>query len=180
MTLQQRWLVIGLGNPGAAYAHTRHNTGARVVEALRTALKQKAFRKESALASRISEGAGILAVPTTFMNASGEAVAALMRKFRTPIEQLLIVHDDKDLAFGQLKLQRGRSAAGHHGVDSIIGALNSKAFWRLRIGVGAPPRDMSTDIFVLEPFSANEETALQERIIPDAVSLVRNHCDEKE
>lgn len=173
------WFVIGLGNPGAAYTYTRHNSGARVVETMREHLGQAAFRHTKALQARVSKGKIILAIPETFMNTSGDAVSALVRHFHTPIECLLLVHDDKDLAFGRLKLERGRGAAGHHGVDSVIGALNSKAFWRLRIGVGTPPPNMSTDMFVLEPFSPEEESALISRIVPNAVSLLVEHVSEE-
>lgn len=168
----KNWLVVGLGNPRAAYEHTRHNVGVRVVEALRERLEQAPFRRSNAVHARISRGTALLAIPETFMNNSGEAVQALVRHFRIPLDRLLIVHDDKDLAFGKLKLQRGRSAAGHRGVDSIIGALNSKAFWRLRIGIGSPPPGMETDTFVLEPFSKEEERKLTVTVIPKAAQTI--------
>lgn len=168
----KQWLVVGLGNPGSAYEHTRHNVGARVVEALRDTLAQPPFRAARTLSARVSRGpAAILAIPTTFMNASGEAVAALVRKFRVPLDHLLIVHDDKDLAFGERKLQRGRGAAGHRGVESIMTALDSNDFWRLRVGVGAPG-EIPTDAFVLQPFTADEARTLESHVIPSALEQI--------
>lgn len=167
--------MVGLGNPGAEYAHTRHNVGARVVETLREQLGHAAFRRAKALRARVSKGQITLAIPETFMNASGDAVNALVRYFHTPIECLLLVHDDKDLAFGRLKLERGRGAAGHHGVDSVIGALNSKAFWRLRVGIGAPPPQLPVEKFVLQDFSADEEAQLTEDVLPRAIALLSEH-----
>lgn len=167
------WLIVGLGNPGARYAHTRHNLGARIVEALRAALKQPLFRLSPALHARVSRGAHLLAVPTTFMNASGRAVALLVRQSRIPLDRVLIVHDDKDLAFGQWKLQKGRSAAGHHGVQSIIDELGTPTFWRLRIGLGAPPSGSETAAFVLAPFRPDEKQTLANTLLPQACTAVQ-------
>lgn len=164
------WLIIGLGNPGARYARTRHNLGARVAETLREFLGQPAFRRHRDLHARVSRGAGLLAIPTTFMNASGRAVRSLVRRSTVPLDRLLVIHDDKDLAFGTLKLQRGRSSAGHRGVQSVIDALGSNTFWRLRIGIGAPPAGTATDEFVLQPFTETEERALSKTVIPTAAA----------
>lgn len=167
-----RWLIIGLGNPGPKYKHTRHNLGARVIEALRVTLKQPSFRATRALSARVSEGTAILAIPTTFMNDSGTAVRALLKKFRVPPDHLLVVHDDKDLTFGVHRMQRNRGPAGHRGVDSIIQTLGTKDFRRLRIGIGPPPSDMTTDTFVLESFSAEEKQRLAAPVIPEAVQVI--------
>jgi len=163
---------VGLGNPGKTYAPTRHNLGARVVDELRRNLNAPAFRLRSALRARVSAGERLLAIPTTFMNDSGRAVRALARRFRTPLDHLLVVHDEKDLAFGKLKLQRNRSSAGHRGAQSIIAALGSQNFWRLRIGIGSPPAGIATDTFVLAPFTAAENRKIQETIIREAESEV--------
>ncbi len=172
---QARWLIVGLGNPGVTYARTRHTLGARVVEALRASLGQPAFRMARSHHARVSRGAAVLAIPTTFMNDSGRAVRALARNERVPLERLLIVHDDKDLAFGRIKLQKGRSAAGHRGVQSVSDTLGSQAYWRLRIGIGAPARGTPTDAYVLQPFSAEEEHALETTGIPAACDALRRH-----
>lgn len=164
------WLIVGLGNPGRKYARTRHSLGARVVETLRQELGQPALRTQKSFEARVSFGSVILALPTTFMNASGMAVASLVQKYRIPLDRLLIVHDDKDLAFGTVRLQRNRSAAGHRGVQSVIDALGSKAFWRLRVGIGAPPDGVETDTFVLQPFAKDEEQTLADTVIPEALA----------
>lgn len=170
---REKWLIVGLGNPSVNYARTRHNLGARVVEALKREPAQPAFRTARTLHARVSRGAATLAIPTTFMNDSGRAVRALVRHERVPLERLLVVHDDKDLAFGQLKLQKSRSAAGHNGVQSIIVALGTNDFWRLRVGIGGPPAGTTTDAYVLMTFSGDEEWQLAEVVIPAAVRALR-------
>lgn len=167
-----RWLIVGLGNPGEQYATARHNLGARIVEALRAERRWPAFRTQRALRVRVSRGDQILAIPTTFMNESGTAVAALVRHVRVPLERLLVVHDDKDLAFGELKLQRGRSSAGHRGIQSVIDELGTSDFWRLRIGIGAPPHDTETEVYVLEPFTPEEQAPLTADVFPHALRTI--------
>lgn len=169
------WLIVGLGNPGKRYERTRHNLGARVVEALRVALGQPAFRSVEKRKARVSRGLHVLAIPTTYMNDAGRAVAALVPRSPLRLDRLLVVHDDKDLAFGQMKLQKGRSSAGHRGVQSIIDLLGTTAFWRLRLGIGPPALGVETDAFVLQPFTAAEEQILQEDIFPTALSQITQH-----
>lgn len=175
MTRASRWLIVGLGNPGPRYTHTRHNLGARIVEALCAERRWPAFRTQRALRVRVSRGDQILAIPTTFMNESGAAVAALVRHVRVPLDRLLVVHDDKDLAFGSIKLQRGRSSAGHRGIQSVIDALGTSDFWRLRIGIGAPPHDTETDVHVLEPFTPEEHALLTADVFPRALRTLKEH-----
>lgn len=169
------WLIVGLGNPSKRYESTRHNLGARVVEALRETLGQPTFRTVEKRKARVSRGGIVLAIPTTYMNDSGRAVAALVPRSRWRPDRLLVVHDDKDLAFGQMKLQKGRSSAGHRGVQSIIDRLGSAAFWRLRLGIGTPALGVETDAFVLQPFTAEEEQTLREEIVPTALSRITQH-----
>lgn len=173
----EHWLIVGLGNPGPRYEPTRHNLGARVVAALREKVHLPAFRRIEKLHARVSQRDAVLAIPTTSMNNSGRAVAALLKKYRLTHDRLLVVHDDKDLAFGKFKLQQGRSSAGHRGVQSIIAALQANAFWRLRIGVGSPPASLSTDAFVLETFMPEEERQLADTIIPDALQVLAKIVD---
>lgn len=170
---EPRWLVVGLGNPGKKYARTRHTLGARVVQALKASLRQPAFRASRALRARVSHGERLLAVPTTFMNESGQAVRLLLKKYRIPLDRLLIVHDDKDLAFGTMKFQKGRSSAGHRGVQSVIDTLGSKNFWRFRLGIEAPPNGVALDAYVLHAFTEHEEAALIRDVIQAAVEALR-------
>jgi PTH1 family peptidyl-tRNA hydrolase len=136
-------LVVGLGNPGAEYAGSRHNAGADVVELLANRhgerlkkAKERAFTAEA----RVGDKRMALAFPQTYMNDSGLAVVALVRRYGIDdLEQLVIVHDELDLEVGRLKVKVGGGLAGHNGLKSIVAHLKSDAFVRVRIGVGKPP-----------------------------------------
>ncbi len=169
------WLIVGIGNPGKKYSRTRHNLGARVVRALRETLRQPAFRLSRELRAWISTGTHALAIPTTFMNESGVAAQSLMKKYRISPDHLLLVHDDKDLAFSTRKLQKNRSSAGHRGVQSVINAIGTKNFWRLRLGIGAPSTNEATDAYVLQPFSDSEEKKLTQ-MTREAVEMLQQQC----
>jgi len=173
----RRRLIVGLGNPGTEYALTRHNLGARVLLELRACLRSEPFRASRALCSKTSQGSHLLAIPTKYMNDSGQAVSALLKNQRFPLHRLLVVHDDKDLVFGTIRLQKGRSSAGHRGVESIIDSLGSNQFWRLRIGVGAPPKETPTDAYVLETFTRDEERELTFDVIPRSVEHLQAWLD---
>ena len=135
-------LVVGLGNPGDEYARTRHNVGADVVEILAKrhggALKKG---KERARVDqvRIGESLVALAIPLTFMNDSGLAVAPLVRRYGVEPEQLVVVQDELDLPVGALKVKNGGGLAGHNGLRSVVAHLGTQDFLRVRIGVGKPP-----------------------------------------
>jgi len=136
-------LVVGLGNPGATYAGTRHNVGADAVVELarRHGARLRDDRKVHASvdAVRLGDPRVVLAVPTTWMNDSGQAVGALVRRHDLDPAQLLVVHDELDLDPGRLKLKVGGGHAGHNGLRSIGSHLHSTDFMRLRLGVGKPP-----------------------------------------
>lgn len=157
------YLIVGLGNPGEEYAHTRHNAGFRCLEVL-AARHGLSFREKRGYA-RIARGviAGrsvVLARPYTFMNRSGRSVAALCRHLKLPPERLLIVHDDLDLPLGTIRLRARGGAAGHKGMLSVIAALGTEDFPRLRLGIGRPA-DPDTDLvnYVLQPLTPQEEEA---------------------
>ncbi|MEK7178439.1 MAG: aminoacyl-tRNA hydrolase, partial [Patescibacteria group bacterium] len=145
-------LIIGLGNPGPEHYNTRHNTGFLFVDALAEKLNASEFVYDKKLKAEISSSKlqvpsskVILAKPQTFMNKSGEAVLALVKFFsaqggsasggKIKPENILVVHDDIDILWSNFKFSFGRSSAGHKGVESIIKALKTKNFWRLRIGI---------------------------------------------
>ena len=183
---QERWLVVGLGNPGKKYARTRHNVGAWLLDVLRKHWELPTFELDKPSNALVSYGklspslishlsSLILTFPQTFMNTSGRAVAHLLRKHRVPLDQLIVLHDDKDIAFGNLKLGFGRSAAGHRGVQSIIDTLRSKEFWRLRIGIGGPPAGVSTETYVLQPFQRAEREQLAREVFPRIIEKVEVH-----
>jgi peptidyl-tRNA hydrolase, PTH1 family len=159
------WLVVGLGNPGEEYAATRHNVGFRVAEelALRSGKARWRKRWDGTIAeTEIGGSAALLLRPMTFMNLSGRCVTRAVRHLGVPLEHLLVVHDDVDLEFGQIKVKQGGGDAGHRGVQSVIAALGGKEFPRLRVGVGRGAGD--TADWVLEEFSRAEREALDELI----------------
>jgi PTH1 family peptidyl-tRNA hydrolase len=152
-------LVVGLGNPGSEYAHTRHNVGADTVELLATR-HGASLRKGKERARTVEVNVGgkrvALAVPLTYMNDSGLAVAALARRFGVEPEQIVIVHDELDLPTAALRVKSGGGLAGHNGLRSIVSHLHSDAFQRVRIGVGKPvSSDRGVD-HVLKKFSKRE------------------------
>ncbi len=154
-------LIVGLGNPGEEYVGTRHNVGFRCLQLLarrhRLAFSRRECRSRLA-AGQIASHPVLLARPHTYMNLSGTAVACLVRKYRLPLSDLLVIHDDMDLPPGKLRLRPTGSAGGHHGMESIIASLGSQDFPRLRIGIG-PPSGGTID-HVLSPFSEEEKEAV--------------------
>ena len=154
------WLVVGLGNPGPKYAETRHNIGAWVVDRLASRLGER-LRKVRFLPLEIAEARAdgerlYLARPQTFMNVSGPPVASFARRRKVPVDLIVACHDEIDLAFGALKLKKGGSTAGHHGLDSLVGALRSPDLYRVRLGVGRPRGRQDPADYVLNPFAKAE------------------------
>jgi PTH1 family peptidyl-tRNA hydrolase len=183
-------LVVGLGNPGDEYARTRHNVGAEVVEILAkrhgASLKKG---KERARVDQVRVGPSLvaLAIPLTYMNDSGLAVAALVRRYGVEPERLVVVQDELDLPVGTLKVKNGGGLAGHNGLRSIKSHLHSDAFLRVRIGVGKPvSKEYGVD-HVLKKFSKRERTEIDvvleeaadavETIIADGVDVAMNRTN---
>jgi PTH1 family peptidyl-tRNA hydrolase len=157
-------LIVGLGNPGREHSATRHNAGFltadRLAETLGISFTRQRF--EAFVARGTHHGRKvILAKPQTYMNLSGGSVAALVRFFHVPLERLLICADDIDLPFGTLRLRPFGGSGGHRGLRSIITALSSQAFPRLRIGVGRPPGVMQAADYVLQDFDHQERADVQ-------------------
>jgi PTH1 family peptidyl-tRNA hydrolase len=157
-------VITGLGNPGHRYARTRHNAGFEVVE--RIAGKNggwKDYRRLASICSVQIEGTEVMLVrPLTFMNLSGEAVKHLLSHWNLSPEDLLVIHDDLDLSVGSIRLRPGGGPGGHKGVKSIIDCLQCRSFARLRIGIGRPPAGEDTVEYVLEPFSLEERSKLED------------------
>ncbi|MDQ7040730.1 MAG: aminoacyl-tRNA hydrolase [Rhodothermus sp.] len=154
-----RALIVGLGNPGARYATTRHNAGFMVVDRLaeRYGIAWRSERGPSLLGWGQLEGcpAGLMK-PLTFMNRSGRAVAEVVHYYRIPLERLLVIYDDIHLPPGRIRLRPGGSAGGHNGVEDLIRALGTTTFPRLRIGIGSHfERGQQAD-YVLAPFGEDE------------------------
>jgi PTH1 family peptidyl-tRNA hydrolase len=156
-------LVVGLGNPGDEYAHTRHNVGADTVELLakrRGATLRKSKERARTVEVAIGGKRVALAVPLTYMNDSGLAVAALARRFGVAPEQIVIVHDELDLPTATLRVKSGGGLAGHNGLRSISSHLHSDDYQRVRIGVDKPAsKDRGVD-HVLRRFSKRERAEI--------------------
>lgn len=153
-------LIVGLGNPGAEYARTRHNAGFLIVERLAECWRadwsyEKKFNARVARAARLA-GPVLLCEPQTYMNSSGEAVAAVVDFYRVPLTRLLVVVDDADLPLGEVRLRPGGGNGGHHGLESIEQMVGSRDYARQRVGIGR--RDGAREItgHVLGRFSSTE------------------------
>jgi PTH1 family peptidyl-tRNA hydrolase len=171
-------LVVGLGNPGAEYAHTRHNVGAEAVELLaaRHGGRLRAT-KEQALVAEVHIGSArvVLAFPQTFMNDSGRSVGLLLRRHGIEdLAELVVIHDELDLQPGRVKLKQGGGLAGHNGLKSIKAHLHSDAFRRVRIGVGKPPGRQSGADYVLRRLGKADQAELDVAIAEaaDAVESI--------
>jgi len=172
-------LVAGLGNPGREYASTRHNVGWMVVDEL---ARRHGGSWRSKFSGQLSEvrldGARLALVkPETYMNESGRSLAAAAHFFKTPVESVLVVHDDVDLEEGRLQAKAGGGLAGHNGLRSIAQSLGSQEFLRLRIGVGRPGRGDRRSVadFVLAPFAPETDvTALVSRAADAVEAIVRD------
>ncbi|HEU5207372.1 MAG TPA: aminoacyl-tRNA hydrolase [Gaiellaceae bacterium] len=169
-------LVAGLGNPGARHASDRHNVGWMVVDEL-------ARRHDASFKSKFNgrladvriDGRRVaLLKPETYMNESGRSISAAMRFYKSPIDLVLVVHDDVDLEFGRLQARAGGGLGGHNGLRSISQALGDPGFLRLRIGIGRPGRGDPRDVadFVLAPFDLHEDAGALVTRAGDAVESV--------
>ena len=162
-------LFLGLGNPGAPYAHTRHNFGFFLADALVEHCDRKGVlapvsgvkNKFQAWKCVLPDSADswIVAKPLTFMNNSGEAAVHLLHYYRIPIERLFVAHDELDLPFGRMRLKFAGGAAGHNGIRSICELTGSADFYRLRLGIGKPGEGNVLS-HVLRPFSEYEQTRI--------------------
>lgn len=166
-------LIVGLGNPGARYARSRHNVGFMIAERFARAhnLKFALKRFNAELAEgNIGETRVMIAKPQTFMNLSGDAVSKLVSFYKIALTDLLVVYDDLDLPLGKLRLRPKGSAGGHHGMESIIARLGASDFPRLRVGIGRPDPDADID-HVLGAFS-DAELAVMEETFMRAVQAI--------
>lgn len=159
-------LVVGLGNPGSDYAMSRHNAGFWVVEALARRVGGRWKRHRFSYVARgEEEGTSlILAKPTTYMNLSGSAVARLLQEFTLDLSKLVLVHDDIDLPVGKVRIKQKGGHGGHHGVQSVIEALGSQAFRRVKVGIGRPATKEAVTDYVLTSLSREEKLALEEAV----------------
>ena len=173
-------LIVGLGNPGADYAKTRHNAGFLLVEKL-AAQWQAGWTNERKFAARVAKAERngkkvLLCEPQTFMNLSGEAVSGLVQFYQLPLEKILVVVDDADLPLGEIRLRPGGGTGGHHGLESVTQHLGSKDFARLRIGIGRKNEAREITGHVLGKFGA-DESALLEKVLERAANQMAYWLD---
>ncbi len=179
----QPYLIVGLGNPGRQYRETRHNVGFMTLDKLAERLKLTYSRvqfRALVVDGRFGGSRLFLAKPQTYMNESGQAVGSLVRFYKIPLENLLVVHDDVDLPLGTLRIRPGGSSAGQKGVESIIDRLGTQDFPRLRFGVGRPPGQMLAAAYVLQEFARGELEVLNLTIlkaVEAALSFVADGLD---
>jgi PTH1 family peptidyl-tRNA hydrolase len=157
------WLVVGLGNPGPAYAANRHNVGFMVVDLLaeRLGARFKAHKgRADVVETRIGGQRVVLAKPKSYMNESGGPVAAMRDFFKVPVERIVAVHDELDIGYGELRLKCGGGDNGHNGLRSMRKSLGSGEFHRVRFGIGRPPGRQDPADFVLRDFAPAERKEL--------------------
>ncbi len=157
-------LIVGLGNPGPQYETTRHNVGFMVADVLASRIgatfsSHKKFNSD-VVQARLFGRPVVVAKPRTFMNLSGQPVAALARFFSVEPANIVVMHDELDIDFGMLRLKLGGGEGGHNGLRSISQHLSTKDYLRVRVGVGRPPGRMDPASYVLKPFSSAERKDL--------------------
>jgi PTH1 family peptidyl-tRNA hydrolase len=167
-------LIVGLGNPGKAYANNRHNVGFQCIDYFaryhRIPIRERKARAKVGIGGVVEKGV-VLAKPRTYMNLSGQAVSRLVRQFSVPLEDLVVICDDLDLPLGKVRIRQRGGSAGHKGMESIIDSLGSQDFPRIRVGIGRPDGDEIS--YVLSDFTAEEKDVVKEVVTKVADAL---HC----
>ena len=164
VTSDAPWLIVGLGNPGPKYEATRHNIGFLVADELAARMGSRSAMHKKARAE-VAEGhlqhrRVIVAKPMQYMNESGGPTKALMSFYKIPAEQLVVIHDELDLNFAQLRLKLGGGDNGHNGLKSIRSATDTGEWYRVRVGIGRPPGRQEPADYVLKPWSSAERKEL--------------------
>jgi|SRR6266851_108302 len=184
---EERWLIVGLGNPGPGYAGNRHNAGYLVAEVLAARIGAR-FRRGKSRAQvadgRLASLPVTLAKPLTYMNESGGPVAGLRDYYRLAAERIAVIHDELDLPFGTIRLKLGGGDNGHNGLRSVTGSLGTRDYHRVRFGIGRPPGRQDPAAFVLRDFAAAERKDLPylidraadaaEMLLADGLSAAQN------
>jgi peptidyl-tRNA hydrolase, PTH1 family len=165
---EDRWLIVGLGNPGSQYAGNRHNVGFGVADVLaeRAGGRFKRDRSRAQVATARLTGVPVILVkPMTFMNVSGRPVATLRTFYKLPGDRIVVIHDELDIPFDDIRLKFGGGDNGHNGLRSVTAALGSRDYYRIRVGIGRPPGRMDPADFVLRDFSTAER-----KVLPDILN----------
>lgn len=177
------WLIVGLGNPGPSYAGHRHNVGAMVVvELAARAGASLRSHKARAVAAEVRIGTlpggapgprAVIATPLSYMNESGGPVAGLMSFYKVPVEKLIVIHDELDIPFADVRLKLGGGEGGHNGLRSITKSVGTRDYLRVRVGIGRPPGRMDAADYVLHDFSGSERSEVPLLISDAADALER-------
>jgi PTH1 family peptidyl-tRNA hydrolase len=171
-------LIVGLGNPGDKYDNTRHNLGRLVVLALAKKIGAENFKRDKKSSALISKSKSlVLTLPETFMNKSGQSVKILAPKYKVKPCDIIVVHDDVDIAFGELKISKNRGSAGHKGIESIINHIKARNFVRLRIGIKPKRKQKNLDKFVLKKFTKPEKEVIN-KVIKTCVKALKRILEE--
>ena len=167
--MADRWLVVGLGNPGDEYEKTRHNVGQLVLDYLSSGQKFSAHKSRMQICE-VKCGSNILVLAKSrgFMNESGGPTKALADFYKVETLKIIIIHDELDLPFNALRIKQGGGDNGHNGLKSITSALGTADYFRLRLGIGRPPGQQDPADFVLKPFSSTERKTIEEFLITGA------------
>ena len=175
-------MIIGLGNPGKRYVNNRHNVGFRCVDFFARKQGISLIQRKARSQLGVGEVEGVkvvLAKPRTFMNLSGDAVAALRRRYRVRVEDLLVIYDDLDLPLGTIRIRERGSSGGHKGMKSIITRIGSQEFPRLRVGIaprqeeaGASKKAVDAVEYVLSDFTSQERAVLR-KVYPEVAAAIR-------
>lgn len=166
--MSEPWLIVGLGNPGPAYATTRHNIGAMLIEDIATSSGVKLSRHKRVLAQTAETHFGfpgdrspiVLCAPMSYMNESGGPVKAAMSFYGVPVDRLVVVHDELDIDFTAIRIKRGGGDGGHNGLRSIRKAIGTGDYYRVRLGIGRPLGRQAPADFVLQPFASSQRSEL--------------------
>jgi PTH1 family peptidyl-tRNA hydrolase len=180
-------LIVGLGNPKSGYSRNRHNIGFICLNyfARRNAIRWDKKQANSRTGTgKINSDSVLLAKPQSYMNYSGHSVSRLVNKFKTNINELIVIHDDLDLPLGRIRLRRGGSSGGHKGIDSIISELGIRDFVRIRVGIGRPlsgngialKDEVDIINFVLSDFTPDERNSIKKAItqVCEAITCILN------
>jgi PTH1 family peptidyl-tRNA hydrolase len=164
------FLIIGLGNPGREYAHTRHNIGFFVIDQLaeRWNTRVGKYKYKSLMGEHHEENyKAVLVKPQTFMNNSGQATRSFFNFYKPPLSQIMVIFDDLDLPFGTIRIRQNGGSSGQKGMKSIIEHLGTEDFPRMRVGIGRPPGKMDSVNFILDKFKSGEQ---------EDISIILNYC----
>lgn len=168
MSAEAPWLIVGLGNPGADYANTRHNIGFLVVDELvaraGTSLSPQKRSRALVATGRIGHEKVVFAQPQSFMNDSGGPTTFLMDFYSVPVDKLVVIHDELDLPWGSVRCKLGGGDNGHNGLRSIRKSTKTGDWYRVRVGIDRPPAPVDPAVYVLKPYSGAQRASLADNL----------------